>query len=285
MDQPEKGARVSMVVLTYHSHNISGDQYASNDHRALASDLETLTRCGARVVPLESIAEAVRSGRAAEDCAPLVGLTFDDGPVFDFADFVHPRFGTQRGFLNILRDFQRANPGAQPQLHATSFVIASPDARAAMERAQDCGYTYLENWLGDQWWSEAAGSGLLAIGNHSWDHVHHAVESLAIGAQARDNFELVDNYRDADSEIRRAAEFINARVGGRCRMFAFPFGHTNAYLVGDYLPNRASEHRMAAAFGVGGRAVAANDSVWNIPRLVCGHDWKSPRELEALLAR
>jgi hypothetical protein len=113
--------------------------------------------------------------------------------------------------------------------------------------------------------------------------VHHAVERTVISARERDDFTRVDNYTDADREIRAAGAFINARVGGRCELFAFPFGHANDYLVDDYLPRRTYEHGMMAAFGTGGRPVAPGDSVWNIPRLVCGEHWKSPEELAALL--
>jgi hypothetical protein len=271
------------LVLVHHSHNVSGTGYAANDHVALASDLRTLHALGARVVPLGEIARAVRDGLDGKG-ELLVGLSFDDGPAFDFADFTHPRFGPQRGFLGILRDFRdEAGAGAQPELHATSFVIASPAARAAMERAEDCGYPFLEDWLTDRWWNEAIDTGLLGIGNHSWDHVHHAPDSIAISAPVRDDFTRVDNYADADREIRAASAFINARVGGRCELFAFPFGHANDYLVNEYLPVRASEHGMKAAFGTGGREVRPGDSIWNIPRVVCGHDWKSPAELENLV--
>ncbi len=274
------------LVLAYHSHNIAGNRYEENDHVALGADLEAITRLGARVVPAARIGAWVAAGcpEPARD-ETWVGLTFDDGPRFDYADFTHPRWGPQRGFLNILRDFRaRHGPGAQAELHATSFVIASPAARAGMERAEDCGYPFLERWLGDDWWNAAIESGLMGIGNHSWDHVHHAAPEAAIGSQVRDNFEVVDNYADADREIRAAAEYINARVAGRCELFAFPFGHVNDYLVRDYLPGRAPEHGMKAAFGTGGRRVAAGDSVWNIPRAVCGYHWKSPGGLEALLA-
>jgi hypothetical protein len=272
------------LVLTYHSHNISGSGYATNDHVALAHDLRAVHAAGARIVPLSEIADAVRAGMEPQ-AVPRVGISFDDGPSFDFADFVHARFGSQRSFLNILRDF-RAEVGerAQPGLHATSFVIASPAARAAMERAPDCGYPEIAEWLSDRWWSEAIDSGLMAIGNHSWDHVHHAVDRTVISARERDDFRRVDNYPDADREIRAAAAFINARVGGRCELFAFPFGHANDYLVNEYLPLRGYEHGMVAAFGTGGRGISPEDSVWNIPRLVCGEHWRSPDELAALLA-
>ena len=271
------------IVLTYHSHNISGDGYSTNDHVALASDLRTITGAGARIVSLEAIVDAM-SGAPPGDDRTMVGLSFDDGPIFDYADFVHPRFGPQRGFLNILRDFSAGAGGrAQPDLHATSFVIASPEARAQMERAEDCGYTFLEDWLADSWWKAAAQSGLMDIGNHSWDHVHHAVGSTAITAPERDNFELVDNYVDADREIRRATALIESLTGGRCTLFAFPFGHSNRYLVDEYLPTRKFEHGMKGAFGVAPRAIAPGDSIWNIPRLVCGFHWKTPDELKRLL--
>jgi hypothetical protein len=273
------------LVLTWHSHNISGTEYAANDHVAFASDVRTIHDAGARIVPLAEIARAAREGpRGGDDL--LVGLSFDDGPRFDFADFEHPRFGPQRGFLGILRDFRVVvGEGAQPRLHATSFVIASPEARRAMERAPDCGYPDMPDWLGDAWWSEAIDSGLMGIGNHSWDHVHHAVDRIAASAPRRDDFTLVDNYTDADREIRAAGAYINARVGGRCELFAFPFGHANAYLVHEYLPLRGYEHGMVAAFGTGGRAIAPGDSVWNLPRFVCGEHWNSPEGLRTLLAR
>ena len=272
------------TVLAYHSHNIAGGEYCGNDHVALAADLVTLTEAGAKIIPLREIAEHLAAGRITGEGEALAGLSFDDGPVFDFEDFVHPQLGPQRGFLNILRDFQeRHGAAAQPGLHATSFVIASPDARAAMERAEDCGYPYLQEWLGDRWWKPAVDSGLMAIGNHSWDHVHHAPAEIATSQSERDDFMCVDNYRDADREIRAASELINAKVDGRCDLFAFPFGHANEYLVRDYLPRHVHEHGMHAAFGCEGRQVRPGDSVWNIPRAVCGHDWKTPQGLLQLV--
>ena len=269
-------------VLTYHSHNIFGSAYGENDHVALHSDLSTITRCGARIVGLDEIVRAMHRGLGRGE-GTMVALTFDDGPLFDYADFEHPRFGPQRGFLNILRDFRAASGAAQPALHATSFVIASPGARRAMERAEECGYTYLDDWLTDAWWNDAIDTGLLGIGNHSWDHVHPAVPSIATGRPERGDFTRIESDADADAEIRTASEYINARTGGRCTMFAYPFGHVNDFLARDYLPRRQDRHGMQGAFATGGRGVSAGDSVWNIPRAVCGEHWRSPDELAALL--
>jgi len=56
----------------------------------------------------------------------------------------------------------------------------------------------------------------------------------------------------------------------------------NDYLVREYLPAYGPSLGLKAAFGTGG--VAQDDeSVWCIPRLVCGYDWRSPQELEGLL--
>jgi hypothetical protein len=267
------------AVLTYHSHNIFGTDYAGNDHVALASDLRTLHRLGAEIMPLERIAASVASGELGDGL--VVGLSFDDGPIFDAHDFVHPEFGAQRGFLNILRDFRdETGAGAQPGLHATSFVIASPEARRCMQAEVP---TYPDEWLSDGWWKDAIDSGLMDIGNHSWDHVHHAVPETVHGKAGRDDFQTVDTFDGAEKEIRVASQFIETRTGKSPALFAFPFGHTNDYLVREYLPEHGPCFGLKAAFGTGGVA-QAGDSVWSIPRLVCGHDWHSPQELERLIA-
>jgi hypothetical protein len=271
------------AVLTYHSHNISGTTYSTNDHVALASDLALLHEMGAEVVPLSEIVAAVRAGNGHGERA-TVALSFDDGPLFDFADFEHPRFGPQRGFLNILRDF-RAKHGARalPRLHATSFVIASPDARRAMETSEDCGYTFLGDWLTDGWWRDSEASGLMEIGNHSWDHVHHAYGSVNIRSSRRDDFSVIDNREDAEYEIRAASDYIAERTGKRPAFFAYPFGQVSDYLVKEYLPQRGPSLGLKGAFATGG-VIAGKADVWAIPRVVCGHDWHSPEELEKLLS-
>jgi Polysaccharide deacetylase len=275
---------VKCLVLTYHSQHIAGKDYSSNDHVALAADLEVLHRRGAEVVPLTTIAAAVACGSVDSGSHMQVGISFDDGPVFDYRDFIHPAHGPQRSFLNILRDFRKSRgPGALPGLHATSFVIASPEARLAMERSPSSGYTFLSDWLADDWWRPAAESGFMDIGNHTWDHVHHAAPKIAIGKDARDNFEIVDNFADAEAEIRPAAEYINAKIGRMSTLFAFPFGHVNDYLVRDYLPTHGPSLGLEAAFGLDG-LVKDGDAVWSIPRLACGRHWHTPEEFERLIA-
>ena len=100
----------------------------------------------------------------------------------------------------------------------------------------------------------------------------------------RDDFALVDNYPAADAEVRAATDFINSKVHGACKVFAYPFGHTNSFLVDHYFPERQAEHGLIAAFSTDGRAVEPTDSKWRIPRLVCGDHWKRAEELALLLA-
>jgi peptidoglycan/xylan/chitin deacetylase (PgdA/CDA1 family) len=275
-------------VLAYHSHRVLGDDYAQNDHVALFTDLRTIHAHGARIVPLAAIVDAVAGnvdGRSG-DAATEVGITFDDGPVYDAVDFVHPRFGAQRGFLGILRDFAgELGARAQPSLCATSFVIASPAARRCMERTYDRTHSYVgDDALNDDWWNDAIASGVLAIANHSWDHLHEGLPVVAHSANARGDFAKVASPHDADAQIAQAAEYLARRTHGRdAPFFAYPYGHYNRFLVDEYLPANARRLRLCAAFTTDARPIATGDNRWCLPRYVCGHHWTSPDGLREIL--
>jgi len=276
------------IVLTYHSHHCLGPGYDLNDHVALPIDLATITRAGHRIVPLARLVEQwFRVGTAAVDEPAYVALTFDDGPVYDLDDFAHPALGMQRGFAGAMADFAATALGAQqPELAATSFVIASPDARRVMESTFDAEYTYLgAGALDDRWWARAAATGLLEIANHSWDHLHPALARVAHSRQARADFTQVLTEADADAQIRAAAAYIAERTGGRAApYFAYPFGHYNEFLTRDYLPRHGEDAGVRAAFTTEPRALRAGDSRWCLPRLTCGHHWTSPAALLRILA-
>lgn len=273
-------------VLTYHSHHVVGAEYETNDHIAFPLDLETITKCGYRIVPISKLLESVApfARRVATGAASerYVALTFDDGPSFDVDDFVHPQFGTQPSFLNAMRRFRdRYGLEAQPELHATSFVIASPTARLVMERTADPAYTFLtEGSMTDEWWSRGIDTGLIAIANHSWDHLHAALPTVAHSRQARADFTQVDNDQDADAQIRDASTYISRRTGGRSSpYFAYPFGHLNEFLPQDYFPRRGAEIGVEAAFTTGSMPIVGSENVWSLPRLTCGHHWTSAEDL------
>lgn len=278
------------VILSYHSHNVFGEDYQNNDHIAFAHDLELIAASGAEIVSLMSLVAKVKSCKSGEvsdsDGKIYVALTFDDGPIFDYEDFVHPIHGYQQSFYNQMLQFRtKHGDSIQPGLNATSFVIASPHARQAMARSAECGYTFLdESWLGDSWWENAAKTGIISIGNHSWDHVHPLVPSVAIASPIRGNFSEVASYTDANAQIRNASAFISHKTNGlSVPLFAFPYGHYNDYLVKDYLPNQFDEHGIIAAFSADGRYVSGQDNPWCLSRFICGFHWKSPGELVSIL--
>ncbi len=277
-------------VLTYHSHHVIGTDYAHNDHIALAADLDLITDSGGQIVSLETLVDKFFG--AAQDLtsrnAPAqVAITFDDGPIYDFEGFTHPQFGRQRGFLRIMRDFiSLRGAGAQPELGATSFVIASPEARRTIEATYDAAYTYVgPGAMTDEWWNPAIETGLLSIANHSWDHLHPALPQVAHSRQIRGDFTQVLSVADADAQIADAEAFIAARTDGRdAPFFAYPFGQSNAFLVEEYFPRNAERLGLRAAFTDEPKPITGSESRWRLPRFICGHHWKRPEELRAILA-
>ena len=278
-----------MIVLTYHAHHVVGSAYADNDHVALARDLPLIRALGGSIVPLGDVVARLTqphgAGGSRTEAGLRVAITFDDGPIYDIVPFDHPVAGRQPGFLNILRDFARTLPGeARSALRATSFVIASPSARRHMETSFDAQYTYLgEGSMTDDWWLPALETGLLDIANHSWDHLHPALPEVAHSEQAKGDFARVAGKEDADRQIAAAARFIASRTDNRAQpYFAYPFGHYNSFLTDDYLP-RSPAHGMKAAFTVDAMPVLPQQSVWCIPRYVCGHHWRDPGALAEIL--
>jgi peptidoglycan/xylan/chitin deacetylase (PgdA/CDA1 family) len=141
------------------------------------------------------------------------------------------------------------------------------------------------DWYTDEWWVEAIASGLMGIANHSWDHNHSSLETVAQRNQEKGTFLNIDSYTDADAQIRRASDFLAARTGNRASpLFAYPFGDVSDYLARSYLPDHVAEHGLRAAFATRESSTRHHDSIWALPRLVCRDDWRSMDELAAILA-
>lgn len=277
---------MSVSILTYHSHNISGNDYRGNDHIALEDDIDALCREGFHFVSLRRIVGAALGGwndhlLQEKKC---VAFTFDDGPLFDFQDFEHSRFGMQKSFRRILEEAQRRFPDSAGEICGTSFVIASPAARQCMSMAPECGFTDVSNWLVDYWWFEAARGGLLDIGNHSWDHLHSSLPEVALSSGLRGNFGNVCSELDADAQIAMATHYVRLKTKALAvPFFAYPFGQTSEYLLNEYFPHYQCRHGMTAAFTTDGRPVMPDENRWSLPRFVCGYHWRSPDELLKML--
>lgn len=265
-------------VLTYHSLHAPGSSYAENDHEALASDLRTLHEAGFEFVRLRELAERLVAGdRAWLESGRKAALSFDDGCNHDFIDFAHPGISILKSFHSLLREFNSAQRPARPAC-ATSFVIASPVATALLDRSCIAGRG---QWHSG-WWREAAGGGLIDIGNHSWDHLHPTLPFVCHSQDVRDDFSRVDNAVDAAMQITQAEHYIRQVVGAeRARgLFAYPDGKSCSYLTDTYFP---SQELIMAAFTTAGQPVTADSSRWLIPRYCCGEHWNSPASLRELL--
>jgi peptidoglycan/xylan/chitin deacetylase (PgdA/CDA1 family) len=125
----------------------------------------------------------------------------------------------------------------------------------------------------------------MGIANHSWDHNHPSLDTVAQRHQDKGNFLNIDTYPDADVQIRKASDFLAEKTRDRAsRLFAYPFGEVNDYLAHSYLPNHVAEHKLKAAFATRKSQVAGPDRIWTLPRLVCRADWHSTDELASILS-
>jgi hypothetical protein len=269
------------LVLAYHSQNCGGYDYASNDHLAFERDLHAVFDRDLPVLALQEIATKISAQRFSELPERFVAFSCDDGSVLDWHDYDHPVYGMQRSFANILRSQlgQRRIQGARL---LTAFVIASPAARQAIDRGCYEGRPLSD----DAWWSAAASEGLLAIENHSWDHVHASLPDSMLEAGSAGNFHSVDNYSKADLQVRAASTFIDRRLaasGQRTSLFAYPYGHASPFLLNQYLPRYQPEHGVVAAFTTEKAFIDAATPVFAIPRMVCGDAWRTPEQFDLLL--
>jgi peptidoglycan/xylan/chitin deacetylase (PgdA/CDA1 family) len=265
------------AILAYHSQNIAGNDTYNNDHVALAADLDALHAAGCRFVSLATLINAVFADAPPASEAPLICLTFDDGCDFDVRTLEFPGHGLQPGLLQIMEDFvTRQGGAAQPGLHATSFVIASPEARRLIDSKSLFGSSHMS----DDWWRKADAHPMMAIGNHGWDHNHPDLEEEHY---PRGGFEQVSSLEDCHQQVVGAAEFIGQKTGRRPRFFAYPFGESSDYIRDEYFPLRGDEHGCLAALGTDPGLVSTQSNRWNLPRFVCGRDWPTPSELLATL--
>jgi peptidoglycan/xylan/chitin deacetylase (PgdA/CDA1 family) len=264
-------------VLTYHSGNIVGNDYATNDLVAFREDLRTILRLGLSIIPLRALVDALIGQCLSHLPNHVVAITFDDGLDFDFLELAHPTHGTQPSVVGIMREF--VNEFASP-VHVTSFVIASPEARMQIANKEMLGY----QWISDSWWREAVASGLFHVANHTWDHVSPSVDCAESEKDRRGSSRFIDNPVAAALQVRQAHEYIE-RIAPNpgSALLAYPYGDPSAFLVDDYLPDGTRGHGTVAAFTGQPGVVTAESDRWTLKRNSCGKDWKSPEGLTSLL--
>jgi len=270
---------LNAAILTYHSQNIAGNDTSNNDHKALAADLQALHHAGCRFVSVRSMINKLFDDNVPGQGAdrPMVCLTFDDGCDFEVHTLEFGTFGMQPGFLSIMENFiQQHGNNAQPDLHATSFVIASPKARQLIDQ----GSLFGQGHMSDDWWRAAASHPLLDIGNHGWDHNHPDLEE---GLYPRGGFTAIETLEHCRQQVVQAGDFIRNITGQWPEIFAYPFGESSDYIRDEFFPNYSNEHQSLAALGTRAGLVSAQSNRWDLPRFVCGRDWKSPAALLATL--
>jgi len=264
-------------VLTYHSGNIAGNDYATNNLVAFREDLRIIRRLGLSIIPLRTLVDGLIERSSSRLPEHVVAITFDDGLDFDFLELVHPIHGLQPSVAGIMREF--ATEFELP-VHATSFVIASPEARMQIANREMLGH----QWISDSWWRQAVASGLFHIANHTWDHVSPSVGHDAAEQGRRASSQFIDNPVAAGLQIRQAREYIE-RIAPNpgSALLAFPYGDYSEFLVDAYLPDPRLGHGTVAAFTGRPGVVTPESNRWTLPRNSCGKDWTSPEGLTALL--
>lgn len=270
--------RSAGFLLVFHSQNVTGNDFATNDHAALDETLGFLRNRRVPIVSLREVALRLRGGTLDELPGVYAAISFDDGPDYDWLAVRHPAAGPQEPMGSILR---RHSAGAwgrlRRRIRGTSFVIASPSAR------RDIAGPEADNpdRMSDAWWAAAHASGFLEIGNHGWDHVHPRVDDMKARPELIEAFDRVAGDAEARRQVDASADYISAKAGaGAGELFAYPYGQVSEYLARDYLPR---QRRVFAAFTTEAAPVTSATDVWRIPRYVCGRDFRSVAGLESIL--
>ena len=269
------------AIFCYHAQNCGDGKDAISDHESLQDNLDAIARFNLPIIPLETIARALTDPLDHPLPDYFVGLSADDGTYLDWHDYQHPSLGLQKSFAGIVNEHcdQHALPKSGM---LTSFVIASPEARSLID--EEC---YASLPLSDEdWWQEAADEGLIHIENHSWDHAHPAVGDAALDPDSLGSFQAVAGEEIAAAQITQAQSYINDNCRQSNRhscLFAYPYGHTNNYLISQFLPNQGRNSGIVGAFSTERAFVTYNTNPYCIPRFVCGEAWNVPTEFDAIL--
>ncbi|MBK6677665.1 MAG: hypothetical protein IPG52_12900 [Rhodocyclaceae bacterium] len=185
-----------VAVLTYHSQNITGNDYINNDHVAFHQDIEHVLKAKIDVVSLRQIADTLL-GRATLP-SRAVAFSCDDGTDLDFRDIHWPHHGLQQSFATIIREVAAKTPRSRLN-PITSFVIADPAARRELDNRCLSGL----GWMSEDWWQPAVDSELFHIGIHGWDHCHPMLERYSTMGSACSTGPGISDYQSAKNRYYR----------------------------------------------------------------------------------
>lgn len=266
----------SIPVLAYHSQNIANNDYCGNDHVAFQEDVAYLVENKFHFLSALELVLALREGRFDKLPRKSVVITFDDGPIYDAHDFVHPDHGYQKSMSNIMREAQGSRLMFwKRKISATSFVIASDLARSQIGANGS-----EEGYLGRDFWSD--NRNLLQIGVHGWDHVHPLSTEANKYPESLERFDRISDPGYADLQVLASAEKIKKISGAKYSpVFAYPYGLYSDFFVDQYFPKQSE---VLGAFTVDGRYCDDQTNFWKIPRFVCGFHWKSKSEFERIMS-
>ncbi len=261
---------LKIPILLYHSANISGNQYNTNDCIAFENDLKTIKECGINIISTYTLIDYLTGKIELDRNKKYVVITFDDGVNLDFIDSHYLEFGNQKSFYTSMKEFQE-------DIHATSFVIASSHARKNMD--VDC--LNNQKLITDDWWRTASESNIFAIENHSWDHVHPSNNQVFQQDNIKGDFNKILTVSDADNQIQKSSEFIDDKTNKKTCLFAYPYGDYNDFMSEEYFPNK--QNKIKAAFTCDAKYVTKNTNIWKIPRFICGKHWQNSSEFKKLI--
>lgn len=269
---PPKQFRVP--ILCYHAMNVHGTDYEQNDHTALDRDITLIKSLGFTIKSLSWIVDAYRREDWTALNHPVIAISFDDAPDIEAYSYCDLRFNEMvESFHSII---------ARHHVPATSFLIASEAARTQIAQH---GAPEPPNLYSSDWWNSTKDT-LLDLANHSWDHNHEHVSPVAQKEQTKGNFFAIDNEADAIAQITTAHNHLKAATKDRVKpLFCYPYGHVNEYLRDNFFAMRPDLHEMHAAFSTAGEHFTENNSIWAVPRYVCGHHWRSTEELKSILTQ
>jgi len=263
-------------VFCYHGMNANSLEYKGNDHLALVADLQQLKSLGYRAISAMDVVRFIKGELKIGQGEKVFCLTFDDAPILDYEDYQSPTIGLIKSFKSIVASSGLFNNEVRP----ISFVIANEQARDEIDKKCIRG----DDDLSSDWWQTAIEEGSYDIGNHSFDHMHARLSKPVHSRGEKGSFLAVDNYLDADKQIRQAQDEIDLYTKQQATpLFAYPYGDVSEYLVAEYFPQFEHEHRQQGAFTTDGTVVEKTSNHWAIPRYVCGAHWKTEADFSALL--